>query len=376
MDHNDHGAEQPISPLSPAGSAGIGSEPQSLALPTIVTPPAQRGDWLVRRLPQSGLWHSAVVVSGEVDVADLTGRGVPVESAGPGTYVKVLERSPGDGAAYLMGLLLADASGEMPDGQILLRGVNSSDVGVASAPVEEAGRTPTPSHGPGTGSKLHPTSTGGVLLLSAVRREVADQARTELQRWRTGTGAVILESHAQGMTILASDYWPAAGIANPAAALGANWWSTTRWSAAFVSYTVNTAAHRMGLRDLLRGSAAHMRYTWQAYRDRTGQRTERYWAYPPDQVPPEPGDIIVKARGRGVGATWNDVISSTYQGRQTHGDIVVAVTNMTATVIGGNVGNSVRQRSYPLTNGLVNTSLPANDANRVFAILKLVGSAA
>ncbi len=234
----------------------------------------------------------------------------------------------------------------------------------------------TPLHGPGTGDVFHPTNASGIVILDVVRREVANEARRELARWRTSGGAIIREGDAAGRAILASDYWPAVGVADPLAALGANWWSSTPWSAAFVSYTVNAAAERLGLADLLANSAAHMRYTWQAYRDRDARRMERYWPYPPDRVLVDVGDIIVKARGTGASATWNDVVAPGYQHRSTHGDIVVALSDTAATVIGGNVGNSVGERSYPLSNGFIDRSSAVNAADRVFAILKLVGSAA
>jgi len=344
---------------------------------TFFSGPVYPGDRLVRASPHEGILHSAVVLSDRIETAgELARRGVPVEAAGPGGYVEVLETPLDGGPERSVGRRLVDRSGRMPHGQVLVPAPEAREPGAYE--VDDRRSTAenfTPIHGPGTGDVLHPTNASGVLLLATVRREVARQAHDELRRWRTD-GGVVREGDPQGRTILAADYWPAAGVANPSATFGGSWWSARAWSAAFVSHTVNAAAARLGLADLLRGAPSHMRYAWQAYRDRIARRVERYWAYPPDRVLVEVGDIVVKGRGTGNAATWSDLTSPTYVFKQTHGDLVVAVTPTAATVIGGNLGNTVDQRSYPLASRFIDTNSTSYAANRVFAVLKLVGAAA
>ena len=114
-----------------------------------------------------------------------------------------------------------------------------------------------------------------------------------------------------------------------------------------------------------------MRYTWQAYQDRRNNRTLKYHAYQPGEVSIEAGDIIVKRRSSTNRATWQDVTSTQYRGRPTHGDIVVAVSADSCNVIGGNVSNSVKMSQYPLLNGKIDTTSRQNSAHEVFALLKL-----
>ena len=81
------------------------------------------GDLLVRTAPFEGVLYSAVVVSEEAEnAADIADRGVPVESAGGGAYVEVVEVSRGGGPTRAVGRRLTDSSGRMPRGQMLLRG--------------------------------------------------------------------------------------------------------------------------------------------------------------------------------------------------------------------------------------------------------------
>ena len=260
-----------------------------------------------------------------------------------------------------------------PQTEKALVGAGASSPPTDAAPTFPGGESPVAGSPVGTGTIFRP-SIGGAVSLDVVRSGVAGQAENELGRWRTDTGEIIKEGNSQAKTILENDYWPAAGTPNPEVAFGGgSWWSAYPWSAAFVSHTVNTAAERLNLGDLLHRSAGHMAYTWQAYKDRTNRSVERYWAYPPAEVPAEPGDIIVKARGSGSPASWSNVISPTYQHKSTHGDIVVAASKTTATAIGGNLGDTVKEVAFPLSDGFVDTRSATNAANRVFAVLRLVG---
>ena len=369
-------------------------------------------------LGESGLGHVARISNPKMwSHENIQGSSITPESSLPGYYVEVLER---DSYRYARPSRIArrilDPRGRMLPGQLLLRAKAANDyaeneeltdtyiegesaraykttnfleqrfdVGEDDeSNVVEARRYEkqydqfesfTPMFGPGTGDIFHVINSSSTVSLQTLQRELALQAYEEYLRWRTTSGAVITESYTKGKTILRNDYWPAAGIRNPSAALGANWWSNKPWSAAFISFTINDRANNLGLNNLLSGKPNHMAYTWQAYKDRSSKKVQRYWAYQPDRVMVDVGDIIVKSRGSGSQATWNDVKASKFRFKSTHGDVVVSTSSSEARVIGGNLGNSVNYRKYTLSNGFINTNTSSNGADKVFAVLKLVGSA-
>jgi len=108
----------------------------------------------------------------------------------------------------------------------------------------------------------------------------------------------------------------------------------------------------VGRGDLLRPSAAHRVYALEAHSRRHGPNRRRgtYHAYPPTDHTPDTGDIIIqdrKAQTPAAVLTFAN-IAALAQGRDTHGDIVVEVAPNHVVAVGGNVGNSVRRRRYPL----------------------------
>ncbi|MFF2530416.1 DUF2272 domain-containing protein [Brevibacillus sp. NPDC058079] len=123
------------------------------------------------------------------------------------------------------------------------------------------------------------------------------------------------------------------------------------WSAAFISWVVTQAGggDRFGkvhdepnYRNEFDKPAAHWRYTAPAKINRqTSSAINPFWAFAIDEVRPQEGDIVVKSRN-GSGATWNDFIS-----KETHGDIVIDVSPTDITVIGGNVSDTVKQKTFP-----------------------------
>ncbi|KOP68613.1 hypothetical protein AMS62_27785 [Bacillus sp. FJAT-18019] len=145
------------------------------------------------------------------------------------------------------------------------------------------------------------------------------------------------------------------------------------WSAAFISWIVTQAGggDRFGkvhdesnYRNEFGNPAAHWRYTAPAKINRQmNSASNPFWAFAINEVIPQEGDIVVKSRN-GSGATWNDFIS-----KETHGDIVIGVSSTDITVIGGNVSDTVNQKTFPLNdNGFVNST---GGANSHFAIVRI-----
>lgn len=84
--------------------------------------PVRAGDVLVRRSPGEGVHYAALVVSDRPENAvDISMRGVPVERAGAGSYVEVLEMPFGGGPPRVMGRRLTDAHGRLARGQSIAR---------------------------------------------------------------------------------------------------------------------------------------------------------------------------------------------------------------------------------------------------------------
>jgi hypothetical protein len=227
-----------------------------------------------------------------------------------------------------------------------------------------------------------PTSATATASTLALRTAIAQVAEAQLERWRAGA-TVLVESDAWGKEIIRNDYWTNLGIPNPATNFNVpNWW-TVAWSAAFIMACAGKAQSALQLPARVLGhptlslNAAHAAYCWQAFRDRSARTRLRYWAYQPADALIEVGDIVCKSRGAVTVATaWTSISAAAYSGFTSHGDIVVRVEGATARVIGGNVSNSVTRTSYALTaDGMIDTAQAANDASRVFAVLKPEGAA-
>jgi hypothetical protein len=139
-----------------------------------------------------------------------------------------------------------------------------------------------------------------------------------------------------------------------------------RWSAAFVVSVVRNAAIQLGIEamsgsthvginELLIGTSAHRVYVLEAYNRRfgTNPRSGTYHAFRPDERTPQLGDIIIQdRRADNINnvVRFDDIPTTLNSAYNLHGDIVVEVQNGADYVIaiGGNVGDSVRRRRYPL----------------------------
>ena len=134
----------------------------------------------------------------------------------------------------------------------------------------------------------------------------------------------------------------------------------TPWSAAFVSWVLGRAALPG-----FRGSASHVGYVRDAYRDPEGSA---YRVADPRAVRPGQGDLLcyvrVAARSYGFPGLAS-LLSSDDAGLGMHCDIVVAAQpgDATAYLVGGNVLDGVTMRLLPLTPGGQFADLPARLAD-------------
>jgi hypothetical protein len=146
----------------------------------------------------------------------------------------------------------------------------------------------------------------------------------------------------------------------------------TAWSAAFIAWVVGKAGGRdrfskFGAEQQYRSGyrpTAHYRYLAAAKYNRENKQYDNpFWAYRVNELKPEIGDIVIKSRS-GSNATFDN-----FEGRKTHGDIVVEVRAKEMVVIGGNVSNSVSRRIYLLdANGFIKRTGEGNDH---FAIIRI-----
>jgi phage gp46-like protein len=118
------------------------------------------------------------------------------------------------------------------------------------------------------------------------------------------------------------------------------------WSAAFISYVMLKA----GAGALFRRSDHHQEYIYAAMVAAREKRNDYgYWGARLEDRAPELGDLICAWREEKI--TFQDAQKpGSYA---SHCDLVVAKTDTTVTVIGGNVGQSVTRRTFRLKNGKV-----------------------
>jgi hypothetical protein len=265
-------------------SMGVTNEDELLlvAAPSaLVIEPVRFGDLLVRRAPSAGVLHSAVVLSEQTaSAAEMKARGVPVESAGGGAYVEVMEVPFGGGPVRIVGRRLTDSWGRMLPEQTILR---PSTVGasVGDEPASEASE-----------------QAAGQIDWCRMRQTIAANARTEEARWTSPTGVKLLESAATQRLLLVA-YWMATGqgatAAGSSAQQSASDVDTFAWSAAFICFIL----HVSGIRPAhgFNFGSAHMRYIVGALRNRERRDSDRpFWLVDGVEVQreavPEPGDLL------------------------------------------------------------------------------------
>ena len=168
----------------------------------------------------------------------------------------------------------------------------------------------------------------------AFRQQIVRIANQELARW--GNGAV-KETDPRVRRVL-QDYWKTgtgnnyseAQVGNPA------FQNAHPWSAAFISWVMKTA----GAGSAFRYSSAHATYTRWAKDNRLANNANPFKAYRITELAPQVGDVVCKRR-EGSGATYDNIQPD----MKTHCDIVTAVRPGSFTAVGGNVNNSVAQKT-------------------------------
>ena len=163
------------------------------------------------------------------------------------------------------------------------------------------------------------------------------------------------------------------------------------WSAVFVSDCVRRAGIQEGLETalagnheginaLLQGSTRHWEYTLAAVERRRnraamapGDRDSTYQAFEPREEAVELGDIIVEDRRGNLPEAnvrrFADIRDFGRIGPSLHGDIVVERSGRDVVTLGGNIGDSVKRRRWPV--GADGRLIVA--ANRVFTEERVAG---
>ncbi len=129
------------------------------------------------------------------------------------------------------------------------------------------------------------------------------------------------------------------------------------WSAAFTSFVVRNAGYSN-----FRFSASHSKYIHDAIvKRRRADRRAPYWGYRIPERKPRLGDLVCQWRGNRLS------FAQAAQGGffKSHCDIVIQIKPRNLVTLGGNLGNSVRFRTFPLDK---NGRLRADD--KLLALLR------
>lgn len=122
------------------------------------------------------------------------------------------------------------------------------------------------------------------------------------------------------------------------------------WSAAFISYVMRMA-----------GAGPRFPYAPDHAEYINASRRGGRWvttAQPPASYAPQPGDLICRGRGRAAGLRFGDLPTGRFP---SHCDIVVgAPVDGAIPAVGGNVGNAVTRRFFPVgADGILEPADPA-----------------
>jgi hypothetical protein len=144
----------------------------------------------------------------------------------------------------------------------------------------------------------------------------------------------------------------------------AKWHEKHAWSAVFMSWLMRAA----GAGDRFAYSSGHYYYTAAAKRNReAGDTSNPFWAYRIDEIAPQVGDLVCKARDHS-GATYDNVDDG--ESRYMHCDIVTAVAPGRLTVVGGNVSEDVSdKRMITDADGLVDVT--HSRQTEYFAVIRI-----
>ncbi|MEU7790658.1 phage tail tip lysozyme [Amycolatopsis sp. NPDC049159] len=210
----------------------------------------------------------------------------------------------------------------------------------------------------GHGEPEHETASGGPPLCEAI----AKVAREQFRRWRPGGGAALTETSPAASAILREYYRDGVGATVTDAQLRSSSYQAGHpWSAVFVSYVLRKA----GAGAAFRSSAAHQTYIRAARANRLRRDTANpFWAFRATEVAPRVGDLVCAAR-QDSGATYDNIGDERY--RATHCDVVTDVRPGRIRVVGGNVGQTVGEKS--LTTRLDGKLELTGAQSRFFAVI-------
>jgi peptidoglycan hydrolase-like protein with peptidoglycan-binding domain len=223
-----------------------------------------------------------------------------------------------------------------------------STVGAVEPPI------PTPP----SGEPATPVSNLGNWL--TFKADVVRIALEEHARWHPN-GGVRTETHPSMRSTLRGYWVDGSGI--PAGMADTVIDTQRPWSAAFISWVMR----RAGAGNLFRYATGHTVYCAAAKRNRIQQDLGNpFWLYRIGEYPPAVGDLVCTGRQQS-GVSFDNVDDGQF--RASHCDIVVAVGDQTITVIGGNVGNSVGQKTLRTdSRGFLLTD---NRQSQYYAVLRI-----
>lgn len=170
---------------------------------------------------------------------------------------------------------------------------------------------------------------------AALRQSIVALALGEWARWGYGS----TKESASSMRAVLEDYWRAGTGHVPSTS---NWWSALAWSGVFISWVMYNA----GAGTNFRYSSAHTDYVGEAKRNRLANNSNPFKAYRISEAAPRLGDLVCVERQNPDG-TWSGVTyDNVDQGfRASHTDIVTEVQPGQLKAIGGNVSDSVSQKT-------------------------------
>jgi Uncharacterized protein conserved in bacteria (DUF2272)/Mannosyl-glycoprotein endo-beta-N-acetylglucosaminidase/Putative peptidoglycan binding domain len=170
--------------------------------------------------------------------------------------------------------------------------------------------------------------------IKTLREKIVRIAQHEVARWKNGG---LQETDPKVAAILQA-YWKSGpGLSFTTAQLGSKDFQASHpWSAAFICFVMRKA----GAGKAFKYASSHSVYISAAKANRIAGNANPFKAYRLNEVAPRTGDIICRSRA-GSKATYDTIHPS----MKTHCDIVVAVKPGALTVVGGNVGNSVKSRT-------------------------------
>lgn len=168
------------------------------------------------------------------------------------------------------------------------------------------------------------------LTKSNFKKKLAKKANEELKRWNNGT----IKEGAEALMPTLRNYWKLGSKVNASD----SYYKNNAWSATFISYLMREA----GAGDNWKYSALHSDYIQAAKKNRKNN-VKTFQAFKKTETPVTVGDLICYPRQEGV--TYE-----TTGGYFAHCDIVTDIKPGTATAVGGNVSDSVKQSFYKLDN--------------------------